>query len=321
MSKVKNQHLVPKLYLKNFSNSKVKPWPIYVFDKPKQESFATNITNIATEKYYYDIPVEYQAGEPDLQIFEKLLGFKEDNYSKVLRQAIQHINVHKCLSHETNPVCLGDKLKIQLSEFIALQAIRTDEYRRMIGDSTEEIISKIARGFAKEAGKIPKGFDVNELLAEIDPKYVKAQHLMMLADPEMLKTLTSVFYNKIWLVGFNPTTQPLYTSDHPVALHFEGKRGPHGVGYASLGTEVFIPINSRFVIKMFDRKTYAKTHGRFENRIVSLEDGNVEFHNSIQVRDATRQVFCCEDKFDLAKDYVKEFPLCVDVNRRRVSTY
>ncbi len=55
MSKVKRQHYVPQLYLKQWHNDKSDE-QIYVYDKTLKKSFSSNIKNIASSNYFYDYP-------------------------------------------------------------------------------------------------------------------------------------------------------------------------------------------------------------------------------------------------------------------------
>src|SRR5687767_9328400 len=51
MSRVKNAHIVPHTYLKQFSKDGKYLW---IYDKKLMKSFSANISDIATGKYFYD---------------------------------------------------------------------------------------------------------------------------------------------------------------------------------------------------------------------------------------------------------------------------
>jgi hypothetical protein len=54
MSRVKNQHYVPRFYLKRFTEDGSS---IYAFDKKDRKVFRSNIAGVASQRYFYDVLV------------------------------------------------------------------------------------------------------------------------------------------------------------------------------------------------------------------------------------------------------------------------
>jgi hypothetical protein len=65
-NKVRIQHYVPNVYLKNFSHFNGKEHYIWVFDKETEKIFQTNIKDIAFGEEFYDKVSEEQVTEKTL---------------------------------------------------------------------------------------------------------------------------------------------------------------------------------------------------------------------------------------------------------------
>ena len=56
MSKdTKNQHIVPRAYLRYFANQNKKGYYVNVIDKNRVEPFKSNIFNVASHRYFYEV--------------------------------------------------------------------------------------------------------------------------------------------------------------------------------------------------------------------------------------------------------------------------
>lgn len=320
MSKVKKQHLVPKVYLRNFSIPVKKVWPIYVFDKPTQDVYTSNVNDVASSNYYYDIPDEYNEANLDPQLVEKTFSTMEGEYGNILKQLIQNVEACLLMSLNDSPLLLSDNLKLKLSFYIALQALRTDEYRRMIEDVTSGMLEKLANNYINNDSNKPSALEGVKIKADVFPNHTQMQHIAVLGDIKFQESLSSIFLSKIWIIGYNDTSQPLYTSDHPLTLHAHKKDPFLGVGYDSPYTELAFPINSKIVLKMIDRKSFGKTMMRYENRLIKLNEENIKYYNSLQVRGASRQIYCEKDNFSLAVSFTNDYPETRNPSRKRLST-
>jgi hypothetical protein len=77
-----NQHYVPRVYLKNFSQKRKKDFMIDVFDKHKQSYFKTNIKGICTEKELYTLANDTTIAKDVLAIENLYARFIEPIYEK-----------------------------------------------------------------------------------------------------------------------------------------------------------------------------------------------------------------------------------------------
>lgn len=72
-----NQHYVPRVYLKNFAEKRGTDYFIDVFDKSKNKTFNTNITNICAERHLYTLDDDSKING-DVMAIEKMfaVGFE-----------------------------------------------------------------------------------------------------------------------------------------------------------------------------------------------------------------------------------------------------
>ncbi len=66
-----NQHYVPRLYLKNFSEERGNEYFVDVYEKESKRTFNTNIKNICAEKNLYTLDNNTTLHK-DLFVFEKI---------------------------------------------------------------------------------------------------------------------------------------------------------------------------------------------------------------------------------------------------------
>lgn len=317
MSKVKNQHLVPKCYLKNFTNDGRKLW---LFDKKISKSLPSNINDIATGRYFYDIPKDYLAEGADVQALEKIFSKIEGDYSSFLKRFLKNIQASFLLSPNRN-INLNDFDKHEMSFYLALQVSRTEEFRRMFSDLKKIIVERFGNELLAndlELGKALEALRGHQLKAEIDKEYNVVEYIKMLGDPEFLAHFQNIFFDKIWIIGINKTSNTFYTSDHPVALYSYKNNKDRGVGYGSPDVEVSFPLSPILNLMMYERSSFEHDIGKLENTVVELRDENIEFYNSLQVKESTRQVFCIENSFTLAEEMVSENPEISKIERPRL---
>lgn len=123
-----NQHYVPQLYLRNFTNDMGK---LHVYDILRNNHFVTSPAKECYEEYFYDIDTEYF----------KLFSDSEENYEELVDDSIRLLNetVSSILLNFLNTI-KNVKVNFQferedrnkLYNFIILQFIRTPFYRNRL---------------------------------------------------------------------------------------------------------------------------------------------------------------------------------------------
>ena len=118
-NEVKNQHFVPRTYLRRFTGDGSHLWAL---NKLTGRHFGTTIERVAQQKRFYDISVGMPGADPtwDKQTVERWLSKIEASVNKDLDALIS--------SAETGRK-IPDDIKKRLSLFITVQSARTPKFR------------------------------------------------------------------------------------------------------------------------------------------------------------------------------------------------
>lgn len=317
---VKNQHYVPQFYLKYFANSNEQ---LHVFDKFSRKSFITNVCNIASERYFYDLPVELIPNDMkdefsgvDKQELEKVFARIENYCKNVFDILITTYNLgNPNRFYEMN--IITDKIRTEMSFFMAIQLLRTKEFREFIVESHEKVYKALIDRIAinEIEGYSPEAFRL-EVKKEMEP----VLHAQILIDNKTVEEIACILMNHIWLVGVNTTGKSLYTSDNPIVRkgHIKNKFMSYS-GLASQGIEISYPINSKLLLILYER-TYFNEATLFENRFIKMNKQEVEYYNSLQVFQSYRQLFSYDDDFSLVRLIGNKRPEIYTDSKSRITT-
>jgi len=291
MEKVKIQHYVPRFYLRNFATRRNNEILLYCFDKTDFRSFPTNIKGIGCEKFFYE-NIETE------QTLEKALSKLERDFSKVYAK----------LGNSRSLLSLDRNEKTILASFVAVQDIRTKEFRELL------------RSFGKEMKRVlgdkPLSNDLREQLETVDSEdYIRSNHSKMVAETLSGKTgFIEIYLSMKWILFENYTKIPLWTSDHPVNRFNPIDLSPLGnLGLKSRGIQVFFPLSPTPGISFCDPVEY----GLMPERVTGIKD-NIIFCNTLQARSSARHIFSPNNDFYLAKKWLKEHPEFTDLKRKRI---
>lgn len=298
------QHYVPQFILKRFSEKKDK---IHVFDKWTEKSFFANVSKVACEKSFNDLNF-------DGHVFttERYLSKLESESAELISSIVESESL----------ACLDDGKKLKLSEFFAVQFVRTKNFREMFKDVDEQIaLSLISRGGDADA--------VADL--RIKDHELELEYVGFLVDSERY---APHFFSKQWVLYKSAARSHFLISDNPVVLYNSNDYGLiSGLGLAVRGVEIYFPISSNLLIGMlcrsiFDnvRSDYEKLKNGFDWNLTGklgrlnemmkmkmmfavLENRSafvmpqyfVEKCNSLQVQFAFRQVYSSSRDFSFVK--------------------
>jgi Protein of unknown function (DUF4238) len=225
----KRQHYVPKVLLRHFC---IPATPqIYVYDKKTDETFKTNVDNVAVENGFYDFQIEGidLTIEPNLQKIEDLIKGR-------LCSLVDNASVAS--------LSLEDKTILGI--LVAVQMLRSKHTRLASQAIAEQMRERI-----REMGQDPDTIPQLRELTEDDEKMLTARHLEHTM-PQMVPHLV----DKIWLLFRTDATAPFYISDNPVTLNNENDMRPRGnLGIAVQGIEVYLPLTPTFTLAL-----YCKSH-------------------------------------------------------------
>lgn len=292
---VKNQHFVPRCYLKNFSRDHNQ---IFVYDKILKKDFSSSISKVATTKYFYDWEeIDIIDGK---QHIESALGIIEDKTSIMLNKLIERIESDNFKGFEQEE-------KSVISKFIFYQLIRTKEARTMIDHGSAVLEKELKlRGFTDEDLKA-KGLNYMPDDARLSQLRIILNQTKAI---EYIKTLDSFF----WMVAKNETNYCFYTSDNPINQHINWEGGFNS-------KEIFYPLTPKIGLIILSQRGYER-FSIYNNRILPVvKKDYVKSFNEDQVFYSGRQIFSIESDFLLAEKMIANNPSLSDTTRPRITIF
>ena len=255
-----NEHFVPRVYLKGFSEVKVKSkkekaliWQ-YCLKSMRQIPTQVDVESVCADKNLYEFRNE--KGEIIYtNMIENLLGIIEgifaDTMRSINRKAFDKRNL------KTSCFLTADE-KSELAIYIAIQQLRfpwfIDELEDEIKKKYENILEKTSiRNLA-----IISSLPIYKSLSDND-KSVLLNYFDRLS-------------NMAYFIGVS-NDDCIITSDNPSALLYDDN-------HEEL-VEVIFPLSSKLVLIM---KPFTRTKPGFRNRLIELSKENIEYINQITIR-------------------------------------
>ena len=313
-TKKKRQHYVPQCYLNHFSNETKH---INVFDKDIEKTFVSPTLDVAREQYFYDFPelnvdefIKLNPHYSEEEIEEVKYQFKlfgegqavENGFSIIETEFSDLLNstINKCMAKEFSTSYkkkefFSYKEKRKMANFIALQIIRTKEFRLF----QSEILSILLQNKVKKA--CPEELDNyrNEGLKDDIKKFESMQQAAFMGRPEYLKEIMNPLFQRFWAIGINKTSKSLYTSDNPVAYYSREKAYRYKVRFLVQSDLVAYPLNGKFILLMYKKQP--------KDNCIMLYEDSIKFYNELQVKCSTRQVFSKDNDFVIAKNIMNKY--------------
>ena len=224
MAKNKNQHYVPQFYLRNFSST----------------GRSLNLLNISTGKIIVGDSIKNQCSEDYFYgrtiLIEKAFGEIETNTGRMLKRVINdnYIPLAKTQDHtilQLFIVTLHSRTKYKLEEM--------NEMVDRIGKSVLELHPDVEKNLLDKL-KIQLDFPLHYSILNSLTRYHLIQDLQM-----------HIFINK--------SSDNFITSDHPIVLYnkwAEDIKDFGAVGLASKGLLIFLPLNPRKLLLLYDSNVY-----------------------------------------------------------------
>ena len=323
------EHYVPQSYLRRFTfDGKL----LHVFDKFSQAGRVANTKDVAQERYFYDIPlnaIKPGAANPhkehDSQLEEKALCELESSFTDAYNAVLKIPETHSLLAEHRKKMALC----------VTVQYLRTRTARNWMIEFYEKGTEAILNTVLKMASALANTDHADKLKVVVE-KYNKPMaailHGSFMWNPELVSKLAATLYHQIWLVCVNETSQPLYTSDHPVVTQSQLRQAPPTASqpgevlvesdsglpaFGSRGVEVMFPLTPDRMFVALDREHFEQI-AEFEYTSARLHPSAVERYNRLQILQSYRQVFCSTDSFELARKVCAEHPEVCSPNRDTV---
>lgn len=268
----KNQHYLPKFYLRHFS-----------YNGNKKE---IGIYNYRKKFYFKNAPLRTQGS--------KAFFYGEDGKIENALSEIERIlakEIHEIVKSRKVPQHNSDGHRILL-QFVALTFLRNPIAIGRIRDSVKAVNGKILEMAPKTKAE--------SLIPEV--AHEKAIALSLSCVNEIVNIISDLDY-KILL---NNTNTKFISSDLPVVRYnqfLEYKKWDHGrIGYASRGLQIFIPLSPELVLMFFDNKIYKV--GDKKHKILEIKnEKDIDKLNQLQYLNSSETLFFNENttKFYIEK--------------------
>lgn len=302
MSKVKNEHFVPQVYLNNFAG---KGAQLYAYDKTITKSFKTHVKNVACKKAFYDFPSD------ESQPVENALKEIEGDFTNVLKALLD-------IAHSKQPI--PKEFKAVFAPYIVMQILRTPDFRLGYRETMEKAMQKLLPVMMKSENI---SINFSDLDIRLNPDVEPALHAEFMFNQKTIQEYSAAICNHVWKIGYSVQKHPLYTSDNPVVIipHKKADWQSSYTGLASEGVEIAYPLDPYHILLMSHISHYKNSlqiANIFDGRPVSLSRDNITFYNSKQVFSSTRQIYSISDDFKLAEEICKKNPEYNDPSRPRI---
>lgn len=291
---IKKEHYVPRCYLRRWKNEKNQ---IYVYDKINKRNWASNVKDIACERFFYDMKGSelYEKElmllheheiipEKDEQFVEHFLSEQVENeYSKLLQKIVDK-EISKW--YEKNCFFIDEIDKIKMSICLVYQHIRTKRIRKMIRDDSDHLEQMLRKMNYSE--EIIKGY----ILDKNEEKIIQGN---MLFDLDNIFELNNSFQNLSWVLGINKTNVEFQTSDHPIGI-FSHTMGINSImlGIESYSAEIYFPLSPKHILLMWDVR-YHKKFIPHDRKYMSIDDiQTVKRYNELCADNSYQYIFSRE---------------------------
>lgn len=231
---VKNEHYVPRFYLRRFANND----KIYAYDLEKDNLFQTNINKIGCNNYFYD--VDSNVLKESLSEYKDIYKIPDDIFEKECED-IQFIE--KALSR------LEDKFSVLLNKFeMDYSIINDEEFLRtfFLFMHTQSIRTKGFRNGLENIASQTKTWLEKINIKNVNyPIELEAKDIAKLNQIKELLSLSSVYKKALSFfdaydiyIGVNNTDIDFIISDNPMSYFL--------VGF----NDICFPVNSKLSIIM-----------------------------------------------------------------------
>lgn len=226
MTEKKNQHYIPKFYLRNFSylNNKKQ---IGIFNINNQLFFQTaKLKTQGSKNFFYG----------NDGVIEDNLANIEGLISKTLNQIIEKKELPKKNSTE--------HLKLLL--FVTLTDLRNPIKVEGMKNSFQEMRNNLL--------KLDPDIDLNKFVP--NPRHDEIVKLLLSNSVKMIDVISDLDYKLL----INKTNKPFISSDFPIVKYNQfleqAKWQYSKTGYGTVGLQVFIPLNPELIVVFFDSSIY-----------------------------------------------------------------
>lgn len=257
----KSQHFVPQFYLRNFGHgNSLKLICLYNLQTGKFVPDAA-IKNQACADYFYEKG----------QVIESALSKMETSVQPIISQVLRSGTLPNWGSQE----------HLQLLKFLVYQRVRTQFAVDEADEQTEKMNKKVE--------ELCPGAFSHLTARKAGPNETQK---MLLSHAEIGCHIVTDLRFKLFR---NTSKHPFITSDHPVARYNQLYEHPNplmsSTGFGCRGLQLFFPLNSQYLLVVFDSEVYKVGGRNFKVMCVDVGEDDVDLLNILQVVNAGANLY------------------------------
>jgi hypothetical protein len=265
----KNQHFIPKFYLKYFSYEKNEK-QIGVFNKNRNFFFQkATLKDQGSKNFFYGYD-----------------GIVEDNLSNV--EGHLATSLRKIINENSTPKKYNFE-HFQLLNFVALTHLRNPVSVQSVKDIKEIVKERLQ--------ELDSTIDIDKFI--ISTAHEEAIEMVISQLPDVVNYMVDLNYKLL----INKTKTPFISSDFPIVkcnTFLELKNWKRGkTGFGNTGLQIFIPINPNLIIAFFDSKIY-KIGNKKDNYLNILSEKDINQLNLLQFLNCYNTIYFnekCTEKY------------------------
>ena len=274
IKKTKNQHYVPRMYLKRFGyGTDKKPKISVLFKKDGKVLHNQSPWNFASTNYFYDVPKDMLKDNKylqDEQFVEHALSREEGAYNQMLNDL--EANSQSIYTEQTRAIFIS---------FVHSLAYRTKSFRDMI-DKMNEKTEQVLREMCDNVG-LSEEDKANSIKTNcISGQQQQIENLVSLVPT--LGTMNKLLINYNWYIAYNYTDLDFIISDDPAKPIWLGLN------------DICIPISKKLAIilrvKAKDAPLFSKDIS--DGNIINMSLQGVTAYNLIQIGMSQKYLFGSE---------------------------
>lgn len=296
MEKTKNQHYVPRMYIKRFGYGTEDNPRISVLKRQEDIILHNqNPENFASKKYFYDTTEDVIEDilKNDLKAFPSIKESKYYHDEQLTEHMLSRVEgVYRELldNIEADPyIIYEDKYRAQFICFVHELAYRTRSFR----DRMDEIHTKTKSFLNKVCENM--GYDEDVKKRTIEENCVPGINIQLeniLSLGPTLKTMKMLLENYDWFIGYNNTNLDFIISDNPAQTVWLGFN------------DICIPVSKHLAIVMRVKHKNAPmiSIDKAEEKAINMSIKGVIAYNSLQISMAQMYLFGSETAIKFMKN-------------------
>lgn len=287
------QHLVPKLYLKNFAFQKKDQYKVYTLDKKTKKIFEANIDDIAVEKHFYTVDKLENKYFWETCYAEKI----EPIMGATIQQVIKKSNLCVLQNHAH---LLTDDLKSKLAFIMVFQILRGQHTRKyeetLFENLAPQILADIKERFTATWNEaLDKKLEIFQFSEDLFKLLVMDVSLNW----DRISQYAEVLFMRSWLLYKIIDDTEFITSDEPVLIMNRNSLDttPFKNGIAKNSTVVFYPLSSKLLIALYSPDTLFGELQNYDGTLTYIDGDKerkfIQTINKKQLEHSYRQVYSC----------------------------